>query len=299
MRFGLPVLVLVILFCTAACMSDGQETSPEATPAGLRAFVEHAATWARGVDRATALSAINDRGGPFIHGDWYIYAYDMEGTLLAHPYEHARVGMNRMDWTTAHGLEFVRLATGTAARGGGYLLYMYPPPAGTGDINESAGSLYEVKLGYVAPVTDDWWLGSGLYYSDMEEGRFTEKVDDLVRYVDDAVDYARTHERSQALAAFNDPDGRYIFALDYNGTLLAYGANPGRVGQSDRGVVRAYGVKSADVSSALARKGGGFLVYSITNPATGAVEQKLSYVRPVDEDWWLGSGVYLSDLVTG
>ncbi|HPQ76618.1 MAG TPA: cache domain-containing protein, partial [Methanoregulaceae archaeon] len=90
----------------------------------------------------------------------------------------------------------------------------------------------------------------------------------------------------------------YIFALDYNGTLLAYRVDPGRVGESDLGVVRAYGVRSADASIEIARSGGGFVVYSIKNPVTGDIEQKLSYIRPVDDTWWLGSGIYLSELLS-
>lgn len=132
-----------------------------------------------------------------------------------------------------------------------------------------------------------------------------DTINDLEGLVDDAVDYARTSGKSAALSAFNGGDnrfsegGRYIFALDYNGTLLAYRVDPGRIGESDLGVVREYGVKSADASIDAARRGGGFVVYSIRNPATGVVEQKLSYVRPVDDTWWLGSGVYLSELLSG
>jgi two-component system NarL family sensor kinase len=305
MRIGVALIIsCILLVLFAGCVSE-EPTSPQAATAeGLRSYVEAAADYARGVEPATAVAVFNDPESPLISGDWYIYAYDYEGTLLAHPYEREFVGTNRLDWTSANGLEVVRLGRDTAAKGGGYILYMYPSPVPGQEINESAMSIYHLKLGYVTPVDNEWWIGSGLYLSDMEGEKILESVDELVMLVDDAVDYAHTNGTSAALSAFStgnnrfSENGHYIFALDYNGTLLAYRVDPGRVGESDLGVVRAYGVKSADAAIDAARSGGGFVVYSIKNPVTGEVEQKLSYVRPVDDTWWLGSGVYLSELLS-
>jgi len=305
MRIGATVIIACILlvFC-AGCVSNEPVSPPEATAEGLRTYVVSAAQYAREVEPATACAVFNDPQSPLISGDWYIYAYDYEGTLLAHPYERELVGTNRIHWTSVNGLEVIRLGRDMAADGGGYILYMYPTPVPGQEINESATSAYHLKLGYVTPVNDRWWIGSGLYFSDMENGKIHEKIEELVMLVDDAVDYAHTSGKSAALSTFSSgsnrfsENGHYIFALDYNGTLLAYRVDPGRVGESDLGVVRAYGVRSADASIDIARSGGGFVVYSIKNPVTGDIEQKLSYIRPVDDTWWLGSGIYLSELVS-
>ena len=298
------IIACILLVFLAGCVSEEPTSPPAATVEGLQTYVEAAAHYARGVERATALAIFNDPESPLISGDWYIYAYDYEGTLLAHPYEREFVGTNRLDWTSANGLEVIRLGRDTAAEGGGYILYMYPRPVPGQQINESSTSMYQLKLGYVTPVNDEWWIGSGLYFSDMEAGKMRDRVDDLVMLVDDAVDYAHANGTAAALSAFSESgnrfseDDRYIFALDYNGTVLAYRVDPGSVGESHLGIIRAYGVKSADASIDTARSGGGFVVYSIKNPVTGIVEQKLSYVRPVNDTWWLGSGIYLSELLS-
>lgn len=306
MRIGAALIISCILVvCLAGCVTEEPTTMPPpATADGLRLYVDAAAQYGREVEQSTALAAFNGPESPLVSGDWYIYAYDYGGTLLAHPYERELVGTERLDWTSARGLEVIRLGRDTAAEGGGYILYMYPGPVPGQYINESEASQYQLKIGYVGPVNDDWWIGSGLYFSDIETGRIHAEIEELVSFVDDALDYAHSHDKSDALSAFSAEDnrfsegGRYIFALDYNGTLLAYRVNADRVGKSDLGVVRPYGVKSADTSIDVARQGGGFVVYSIRNPKTGQVEQKLSYVRPVDETWWLGSGVYLSELLS-
>jgi len=305
MRIGIASIIACILFvCLAGCVTEEPTMPPEATADGLRSYVEAAAGYARGVESATATAVFNDPESRLISGDWYIYAYDYEGVLLAHPYEREFVGTNRLGWTSPNGLEVIRLGRDTAAEGGGYILYMYPRPVQGQEINESASSMYHLKLGYVTPVDNEWWIGSGLYFSDMEAGKMRDRVDDLVMLVDDAVDYAHANGTAAALSAFSEggnrfsEDDRYIFALDYNGTVLAYRVDPGSVGKSHLGIVREYGVKSADASIEAARNGGGFVVYGIKNPATGKVEQKLSYVRPVDDTWWLGSGVYLSELLS-
>jgi len=47
--------------------------------------------------------------------------------------------------------------------------------------------------------------------------------------------------------------------------------------------------------TAIALNGSGFFDYLWTNPITNETEPKMSYVTKVDDDWWLGAGIYLSD----
>ncbi|NYT16311.1 MAG: histidine kinase, partial [Methanomassiliicoccales archaeon] len=46
----------------------------------------------------------------------------------------------------------------------------------------------------------------------------------------------------------------------------------------------------------IALNGSGFFEYDWTNPITNETEPKMSYVTKVDDDWWLGAGIYLSDV---
>ena len=45
--------------------------------------------------KTAALSAFNDPKGEFIDGELYIFAYDMNGTVLSLPYQPDLVGENR------------------------------------------------------------------------------------------------------------------------------------------------------------------------------------------------------------
>lgn len=88
----------------------------------------------------------------------YIYAYDFNGTLIAHPYQPEKVGTDRTNWTTANGLHFVKAASDAARNKSGYIVYMYPTPGEEQKIDEEMHNLYEVKLGYVEQVDDTWWI---------------------------------------------------------------------------------------------------------------------------------------------
>jgi cytochrome c len=119
----------------------------------------------------------------------------------------------------------------------------------------------------------------------------------LVTFVDSAVAYARTHGREKALAEFNNPNGSfikgelYIYAYGFNGTTLAHPINPEKVGKNrdDEGAI---GVFVRDMGG-IVRNGSGFYRFTYINPEHNrTLESKLGYGAQVEEDWWLGSGVY-------
>jgi chromosome segregation ATPase len=89
---------------------------------------------------------------------------------------------------------------------------------------------------------------------------------------------------------FHDRD-MYIFALDRNGAYVAFGGNPAKVGTRVQDIpgIDGQGLLNAIVSQASHEPG--WVEYDITNPATGAVQTKMSYVMQVD-DVFIGCGVY-------
>lgn len=118
-------------------------------------------------------------------------------------------------------------------------------------------------------------------------------------FVAGAADYAREHGRTDAIFAFNNPDGEfvrgelYIFAYDTNGTVLALPFQQGFIGTNRSGVQDSIGVACIDGMSRIAAEGGGSICYVYPNPARGYAEElKLGYVLPVDETWFVGSGIY-------
>jgi signal transduction histidine kinase len=119
----------------------------------------------------------------------------------------------------------------------------------------------------------------------------------LVAFVDSAVAYAKTHGTEKALAEFNNRNGSffkgelYIYAYGFNGTTLAHPINPEKVGKSrdDEGAI---GVFVKEMGAAV-RNGNGFYRFTYINPAhNNTLESKMGYGVKVEDDWWLGSGVY-------
>lgn len=290
---------------------DGAEwrvvlTSPgdEASPAGagllpnasfqnlsnLDSFVRDAASFAREAGKDEALREFNDQKGRFSKGEWYIFAYDMNGTVLALPYQQGLVGENRIDVRDSNGVEYIRAMVTLASRGGGHTYYVYPNP--------SAGFSGQLKLSSVVPVDDEWFVGSGVYLPHVDAGFSQKERDQLVQRVKKARDFAQQQGKEAALAAFNDLSGpwadgaSYIFAYSLNGTTLALPNQPGLMGTNRLGFLDHYGVAAVEWECDVAARGGGFVYVVYPNPGTGNEALKLCYVVPVDTEWFVGSGIY-------
>jgi polar amino acid transport system substrate-binding protein len=264
----------------------------------MAAFVEKAYEYAREQGKDTAIAGFNDPGGRFVEGELYMFAYDLGGNTLAHPFQPDLLGKNRLDTTDADGTAFIRDLISTAQSGGGFVRYLYLDPA---DNNKT-----KPKLSYVMMVDRDWIIGSGVYGWNEEDPFIRQGGDpgvrgDLKSYVEEGIAYARKHGKTAALREFNDTNGtfvrgnRYIYAYDYQGTTLALPFQPRLIGTNLSGLRDAFGVATNRIQSLLAQQGGGFVFLHYHNPAhTMAVEPKMSYVSPVDDTWWLGAGIYLN-----
>jgi methyl-accepting chemotaxis protein len=91
---------------------------------------------------------------------------------------------------------------------------------------------------------------------------------------------------------FHDRD-MYVFALDAHGTYLAFGGNAAKVGTRVQDVagIDGEGLIRAIVSQA--SDGPGWVSYDITNPSSGKVQGKMSFVCEVD-GLYVGCGIYKS-----
>jgi len=302
------VLVGAALFSGCSAPGSPQDAHAALTPAALAGFVQEAAEFAEHAGKEAALAEFNRDNGSFSRGDLYVYAYDFNGTLLAHPYQRERVGTNRLDWTDIRGLPVIRIGAHVAAQGGGFITYLYPAPSVNG-INESSVGAYVPKIGYVYPVGEDWWIGSGIYFSGLEGAGslgYPKAVEEMVELVERGAAFGREHGEDAAFAeisnvsgSFVDTDAHYLYAYDFNGTLLAHPHLKEAIGTSLIEKTDPFGMKNIKALSDTARSGGGFIVFVWPNPGReNRQELKIGYVLPVDDRWWLGSGVYLSE-VTG
>lgn len=274
------------------------------TPADLAAFVQNASAYVTEMGAHAALAEFQQKDGQFSRGELYVYVYGRNGTLLAHPYQAELVGTDRTNWTDVRGLSFVRVGNETAANGGGFIAYLYPAPR-NGTIDEKAPDAYEPKIGYVAPAGEEMWIGSGVYLRDLAyNGTGPDPVSEMVGLVERCAAYGRAEgarnafsEISNRSGSFVDGDGHYIYAYDYNGTLLAHPHLPDKVGTSLMERRDTFGMENIRALAATARSGGGYIVFVWPNPDNGNRDElKIGYVLPVDDNWWVGSGVYLSEI---
>ncbi len=95
---------------------------------------------------------------------------------------------------------------------------------------------------------------------------------------------------------FHDRD-MYVFVLDQKGTYRAFGGNSAKVGTRVQDIPGIDGQGLLDGILSQAAIEPGWVEYDISNPSTGRVQTKMSYVQQVD-DLVVGCGVY-KNLVQG
>lgn len=125
----------------------------------------------------------------------------------------------------------------------------------------------------------------------------------LTSFVDRAEAYAKKNGKDASLQEFNNANGTfiegdlYVFSYGMDGTTLAWPYRPDLLGTNRAGVSDINGVNHIRRMNEVAGDGGGYVYYVTTNPANNNREElKLSYVRPIDKTWLVGSGIYLSEV---
>jgi len=93
--------------------------------------------------------------GLFFRGVLNIYAYDINGTTIAHTMNPEKIGVNRLNEKDAKGNMFIQDLRQAAINGTGFATYYY--------INLTHNNTVEKKLCYAMSVDPTWLLGSGIY----------------------------------------------------------------------------------------------------------------------------------------
>jgi signal transduction histidine kinase len=260
--------------------------------ADLVAFVDSAVAYAKENGKEKAIKEFqNNKSTEFIKGELYIFAVDFNGTTIAHPYRLDFVGKSQMTLNDTNGVIFFKNMATVAETGSGFVYYVFANPA--------HNRKPELKLTYVEKVDDSWWLGSGTYLSDMPANFSQESRDNLTAFVDSAAKYAKDNGKENALSAFNDRNGTffknglYVFAYDFDGNTLAAPTQPDLIGKNRIDVADPNGVKLIRDMADLAKGGSGYTYYVYADPSKNMLQRlKLSYVMKVDDNWWLGAGLY-------
>ncbi|OPY54755.1 MAG: Cache domain protein [Methanosaeta sp. PtaU1.Bin112] len=123
---------------------------------------------------------------------------------------------------------------------------------------------------------------------------------DLLAFLEDARNFALSNGTEDALKAFNDPNGefvkgeRYIFAYDFKGTLLAHPYLHKLIGRNNLDLADPNGVHYVKNLMEIAKTGQGFALNVYPNPnKSNQTQLKLLYVVKIDDNLWIGSGIYL------
>ncbi|MDD1749539.1 MAG: cache domain-containing protein [Methanothrix sp.] len=293
MKFAALVCVVALIFLTVSvttisCLASNQTTSANE----VMAFLDEAVTYVNDNGVENALEEFNNPKGSFVRGDLYIFSYDFNGTCIAHPIKSNLVGQTGL--SDINGVDVVGRELALAKRGSGTMYIVFPNPA--------HDSKEELKQLYIENVNDILYLGSGLYLSNISASFNQKERDELVAYVDEALQFAQENGKEKSLEVFNDPegnftrDGRYIFAYDYGGQNLALPYQPELVSTNRIDAQDPNGVYFIRQIIDTARTGTGFTYYIYPDPSRNMTDTlKLSYVVDVDGTWFLGSGIYADD----
>jgi cytochrome c len=128
--------------------------SEEFTPQAVTQFVDKAADFYKANGREKTLAELSARNGRFQKGDVYVFAYDLDGAVIAHPINPKLIGKNLLDVPDVDGKFFRKEILQTATvKGSGWVDYRY---------RNSENGKTEPKTTYVRKV-GDIILACGIY----------------------------------------------------------------------------------------------------------------------------------------
>ena len=275
------VLYLAAVHATAAPVAVSQSTPGLYT----QAFVQQA------IDRydrdglEATLAYYN--GMASVDGEWYVFIFDENGILKAHPTVPDLLGksLHGPEGTDATGYAFGPVMTG-APDEGMWVDYLFLNPA-TGE----QGTKHSWVMRH-----DGLIFGSGWYELDPPQ---SDPVAFTQAFVERAIAYYDKAGRAATLAYYNSVasmDGEwYVFILDENGIVIAHAAVPDLLGKS------LYGPEGTDATGyafgpalGAATEEGVWVDYVYRNPTTETEGTKHSWVVRHD-GLFFGSGWYEPD----
>lgn len=151
---ALSVTVLIGLFATASLSyASGKDEA--------KAMVKKAAAYVKYAGKAKAIAEISKPKGMFDRGETYVFVYDLQGVMLAHPKDPSLIGKNLYAVPDNDGKLFRKeIVEKAKAKGSGWVDYVYLNP----ETNEM-----EHKTTYLLKV-DDMIICCGVYRDYSHEG---------------------------------------------------------------------------------------------------------------------------------
>ncbi len=270
----------------------------------LTAFVKQAVSYARANGKEKAIAAFSDPSGQFADGELTIIAVDYNGTVIADAFspDMAKNKINLINYHDPDGVPTIREMRNLARNGGGF---SYTVAAVTKDKK----TYYAPRIDYAEPVDDSYWIFAGILIPEYEQLREGDLTGIVVRnhtrtgmydLVDRAVTYAKTNGKEKTLTEINNPTGQFVntdlfvWAETFDGTILADPFWKDGIGNNYLNYTDPYGAKTTVVGINAIRNGTGFSHAMFPDTAANHTVSvpKLVYMKPVDDTWWIGSGIY-------
>ena len=217
-----------------------------------------------------------------VDGQWYMFIVDENEIMVAHA-DPAQVGRNVNDILGPNGYPSGAAVYATAEEDGAWFDYTFP---------NLANGTVETKHSWMV-IHDGITFGSGWYEKAASK---TDAPAYTRAFVQQAINLYDALGLEATLEYYNSPasiDGQwYIFMGDPDsGTLIANAANPALVGKHRTEIVGPSGYPTGAAVGASADEDGAWFDYTFTNPATGAVETKHSWLV-IHDGLLFGSGWY-------
>ena len=262
---GLAALSLVVASSLAAA-------ADHATPREARALFDQAVSYLKANGPDKSWKAFNNRTGPFVKKDLYVYVIDNKGTYIANgaaPID--LVGLNVLDTVDASGNPLFRnMIAVTDKQQEAKIRYVW--------LNRKSNHV-EPKVAWLHRE-GDYILGVGYYAP-------RSTADDARNLLNAASAEVKKLGIAKAAASFNDTRGSfvrddlYVFAVNLqSGKFEAHGMNPKWAGTDATDLHDVEGKPLIKEMLELAKtKGEGTVDYVWRNPVTNAVEKKRTFIR--------------------
>jgi len=262
---GLAALSLVVASSLAIA-------ADHATPREARALFDQAVKYLQTNGTDKSWKAFNNRTGPFVKKDLYIYVIDTKGTYVANgaaPLD--LVGLNVLDTVDASGNPLFRnMIAVTDKQAEAKIRYVW--------LNRKSNHV-EPKVAWLHRE-GDYVLGVGYYAP-------RSTADDARKLLNAASVEVKKFGMAKAAASFNDTKGSfvrddlYVFAVNLqSGKFEAHGMNPKWAGTDATDLHDVEGKPLINEMLELAKtKGEGTVDYVWRNPVTNAVEKKRTFIR--------------------
>lgn len=118
---SLFVLCFVLVFALSAMAASEMDLA--------KSTVEKAVAYAKANGKEKSLAEFNNPKGQFVKGDVYVFVWDMNATVIAHPMNPKIIGKNMLEVPDADGKLFRKEAVEVAkTRGSGWVDYKYKNP---------------------------------------------------------------------------------------------------------------------------------------------------------------------------